>query len=83
MRHDSAPPAETSAPWPGQELYRGRPPCDSCGHLSADLVLSWPDNRFRVCARCVSSEMARVAEPLDPDDPLATDPRPRAEREWD
>lgn len=46
--------------------------CDSCGTAAAALVLSWPDSRFRVCESCVGGSLLGVAEPLDPDDELAT-----------
>jgi len=54
--------------------------CDSCGG-PAELVLTYPDTRFRLCAGCLAPDMVHVVEPLDPDDLLASDSRTRAERQ--
>lgn len=53
--------------------------CDSCGR-PAKVILRWPDAAFRVCELCLSDGLRPVAEPLDPDDDLASDPLNAAER---
>jgi hypothetical protein len=54
--------------------------CDSCGGLAA-FVLTYPDVKFRLCGGCLGPDVAHLAEPLDLDDQLSTDPRPVLERQ--
>lgn len=53
--------------------------CDSCGG-PAGFVVTYPDVRFRSCGGCLPPGLT-VAEPLDPDDELATDTRTPLERQ--
>lgn len=54
--------------------------CDSC-HGLAVFVLTYPDVRFRLCGGCLAPDAAHLAEPLDLDDLLTTDPRPASDRQ--
>ena len=54
--------------------------CDNCGSGDVVHVLRWPDTAFRVCEGCTPADLLAVAEPLDDDDDLASDPMSASER---
>lgn len=61
-------------------LESARANCDRrCCSAPARWALSYPDGRMRVCGSCVHGA-GPVAEPLDADDELASDPRGFVER---